>query len=199
MQAQCCAAYDRHLSRFVNVPMTILQLGIREGGALQMWKRWLGPNARIVGIDHDEGCTRHADEQIIVYTGNASDPAFLRTIVADLGLIDVVVDDGTHHMRDVLSSFDFLYERISPNGVYIIQATHTAYIPDYGGGLNESGTIIQRFKDLVDEMHANHVHNNALRPTDFTRSISSMTVYESILVFEKAIAPNRNVLRVGGA
>ncbi|WP_152278861.1 class I SAM-dependent methyltransferase [Methylorubrum populi] len=198
MQAQCCAAYERHLARYVNTPMTLLQLGIREGGALQMWKKWLGPNARIVGIDGDPGCARHADEQIIVRTGNGSEAKFLREVVAELGSIDVVIDDGSHQMIDMIASFDFLYERISPNGVYLIQAAHTAYLPSYGGGLNESGTIIQRFKDLLDELHANHVHNNALRPTSFTKSTLSMTAYESILVFEKAIAPNRHFIRTGG-
>ena len=44
-------AYERHLERFQNQAVTMLEIGCGRGGSLQMWKRYLVPHARIVGID----------------------------------------------------------------------------------------------------------------------------------------------------
>jgi|GEM_PF-2706137 len=44
-------AYEAHFSRFVNRPMVFLEIGCGRGGSAQMWKRYLGPHALIVGID----------------------------------------------------------------------------------------------------------------------------------------------------
>jgi hypothetical protein len=43
--------YERHLTKFVNTDVVFIEIGVGEGGSLQMWKRYLGPFARIVGID----------------------------------------------------------------------------------------------------------------------------------------------------
>jgi hypothetical protein len=43
-------AYEAHFARFVNRPVLFLEIGVSEGGSLQMWKRYLGPHAQILGI-----------------------------------------------------------------------------------------------------------------------------------------------------
>jgi ubiquinone/menaquinone biosynthesis C-methylase UbiE len=44
-------AYEAHFARYVNRPMLFLEIGCGRGGSAQMWKRYLGPHAQIVGID----------------------------------------------------------------------------------------------------------------------------------------------------
>ena len=46
-------AYERHFAGFRGKSMTFLEIGVSEGGSLQMWQRYFGPYARIVGIDID--------------------------------------------------------------------------------------------------------------------------------------------------
>lgn len=43
--------YERHFSRFRNRKMTILEIGVYQGGSLQMWKNYFGPQAEIYGVD----------------------------------------------------------------------------------------------------------------------------------------------------
>jgi hypothetical protein len=45
--------YEQHFGRFVNRTTTFIEIGICKGGSLQLWKRYLGPFAQIVGIDID--------------------------------------------------------------------------------------------------------------------------------------------------
>jgi 23S rRNA U2552 (ribose-2'-O)-methylase RlmE/FtsJ len=175
-------AYERHLARFVNQPVTLLEIGCGQGGSLQLWKKYLGPFARIVGVDIVPACARFAEAQIEVRIGDQSDPEFLHAVIEEFGPFDVVIDDGSHLMSHTLTSFDTLYEHTT--GVYAVEDLHTAYWEDFEGGLRRRGTFIEHFKHLVDELHAEYTHG-ALSPTAFTESTLSMHVYESLIVFEK--------------
>ena len=44
-------AYEQHFSRYVDRPVVFWEIGIGEGGSLQLWKQFLGPYAQIVGLD----------------------------------------------------------------------------------------------------------------------------------------------------
>ncbi len=48
--------YERHFGILRDRAVTFLEIGCGEGGSLQMWKRWLGPRAKIVGLDIREEC-----------------------------------------------------------------------------------------------------------------------------------------------
>src|SRR5688572_12548136 len=88
--------YERHFARFVNTDVVIFEIGVAAGGSLQMWKRYLGPHARIVGIDVDPECARFAEDQIAVRIGDQADLLFLDDLCAEFGAPDIVLDDGSH-------------------------------------------------------------------------------------------------------
>src|SRR5690606_7193808 len=50
--------YDRYFARFRNTPVRFLEIGVSKGGSLQMWRQYLGPEARICGIDINPDCAR---------------------------------------------------------------------------------------------------------------------------------------------
>ncbi|MFA5955098.1 methyltransferase domain-containing protein [Hyphomicrobium sp.] len=176
--------YERHFSRFVNADVVFIEIGCGQGGSLQMWKRYLGPHARVVGLDIDPRCIEFADDQINIRIGDQSDTKFLAEVVSEFGPPDVVLDDGSHIMRDVKASFEALYPMVDRNGVYLVEDLHTAYWNEYEGGLCRSDTFIEKCKTLIDDLNADHTRD-ALKPTDFTRSTLSMHFYDSVVVFEK--------------
>jgi 23S rRNA U2552 (ribose-2'-O)-methylase RlmE/FtsJ len=119
--------YERHFQSYVNKPLTFLEIGVGRGGSLQMWKRYFGPHARIVGIDIVPGCKRYEEDQIEVPTGKQQDERFLQSILDEFGSPDIVLDDGSHRMADLIETFRFLYPRTATNGVYMVEDLHTAY------------------------------------------------------------------------
>lgn len=177
-------AYERHFARYMDRPMLFLEIGCGEGGSLQMWKRYFGPHAQIVGLDIRPECTAFEEDQIAVRIGDQSDVAFLDRVVAEFGAPDVVLDDGSHIMSHVMASFAFLYPRTAPDGVYMVEDLHTAYWENCEGGLRRAGTFIEHCKSLIDALNADWTHG-ALPPTDFTRTTQSMHFYDSIAVFER--------------
>lgn len=189
--------YEDHFARFVNRPMTFLEIGCGKGGSMQMWKRYLGPFAQIVGIDVNPDCKRFEEEQIAIRIGDQKDETFLESLLAEFGPFDVVLDDGSHIMRDVLASFRYLYPRTAPDGLYMVEDLHTAYWEEYGGGVGRQGSFIELSKSLVDELNADHTRGQ-LPPTPFTKSTLSMHFYDSVVVFERGrhlrkLAPARGV------
>ncbi len=177
--------YERHFSRFRNTEVNILEIGVSEGGSLQMWKEYFGPKANIYGIDIDPLCKKVEEPQIKVFIGDQSDRNFLSSFKRDVPKLDIVIDDGGHTMAQQKISFEELYPHLSENGVYIVEDTHTSYWPRYGGGYHKDGTFIEMTKGLIDDLHAWHSKDRALQVSDMTRSLYSLHIYNSVVVFEK--------------
>ena len=190
--------YERHFGRFVNRPCVFVEIGCGEGGSLQMWKRYLGPYAQIVGLDIVPGAAAVAEDQIAIRIGDQADEAFLQTVLDEFGPPDVVLDDGSHMMNHVAGSFRYLYPRISPNGVYVVEDLHTAYWAEYGGGLRRPESFIEIAKGLVDELNADHARD-ALAPTEFTATTLSMHFYDSIVAFERGRHLPKHAPKTGGS
>ena len=188
--------YERHFGRFVNRDVVFIEIGIGAGGSLQMWKRFLGPHARIIGIDNNSRAATYAEDQIEIRIGDQSDVGFLAAVVEEFGPPDVVLDDGSHMMPHVVASFTALYPRLSRNGVYLVEDLHTAYQDAYAGGLRRAGSFIELCKELIDELNADH-SGGALAPTEFTRSTHSMHFYDSVAVFEKGRHTRKYAPQIG--
>ncbi len=99
-----------------------------------MWKRYFGPHAAIVGIDINPECKEFEEDQIAIRIGSQSDLSFLEDVLAEFGVPDVVLDDGSHRMSDVVETFRFLYPRTADDGVYVVEDLHTAYWRSMGVG-----------------------------------------------------------------
>jgi cephalosporin hydroxylase len=174
----------------------MIEIGCGHGGSLRMWKQYLGPFAQIVGVDIRPVCRKFEEQQVAVRIGDQSDPEFLSAVVDEFGPIDIVLDDGSHRMDHIHASFRALYQRLSPNGVYMVEDLQTAYQDRYGGGLGRDGTFMETFKDLIDELHADYT-DGAAEATDFTRSTVSMHVYDGLVVFERGRHLHKHAPNVG--
>jgi 23S rRNA U2552 (ribose-2'-O)-methylase RlmE/FtsJ len=188
--------YEKHFQRYVNQTVTVLEIGCLHGGSLQMWKRYLGPHARIVGIDINPACAAHEEDQIHVRIGSQDDKAFLRKVAEEFGPFDIVIDDGSHICEHLITSFEVLYGFVKDNGIYVAEDLHTNYWNGYGGGVRRTGTFIEHAKLLIDELNAYHTQG-ALDVTRFTNTTASIHFYDSMIFFEKAVLSARRDLIVG--
>ena len=176
--------YERYFGQFVDKPVTFIEIGCGAGGSLQMWKQYFGPHARIVGIDIKPECKKFAEDQIEIYIGPQQDMAFLQRVIDEVGIPDIVLDDGSHVMSHIIATFNCLYPKMLKNGVYVVEDLHTAYWAEYEGGLRKPTNFIEICKSLIDELNADHTRG-ALAPTEFTNSTIGMHFYDSVVVFER--------------
>lgn len=188
--------YERHFARFRNQSPVIVEIGVFGGGSLSMWKEYFGEGSRIIGVDINPACKDYEDKDIEIFIGSQDDPSLIESIFSKYPNIDIVLDDGSHMMNHMIASFNLFYDRINQNGIYMVEDTHTCYWDDYNGGLKHPDSFIEFAKNKIDSLNATHTRGE-LPTSEFTQSTSSISYYDSIVVFEKKPQGYRQDLATG--
>jgi len=171
--------YERYLSPFRNKDVKLLEIGIFSGGSLQMWKTYLGPKARIYGVDIEPSCKSYEDDQTQVFIGDQADPAFWRSVISEIHDIDIIIDDGGHQTVQQIRTLEALLPNLRPGGIYICEDIHKRSNPflSYIDGLS---------RNLHRAHYVNQAHSTTLRcaPSSFQQYIDSIHMYPFIVVIE---------------
>jgi 23S rRNA U2552 (ribose-2'-O)-methylase RlmE/FtsJ len=173
--------YERHFQKFVGTSVKILEIGVQDGGSLQMWKEYFGKQSTIIGIDINP-IYKFEEEQICVEIGNQTDINFLHNIIEKYGNFDIIIDDGSHNQLDILKSFSFLYPKLNDNGVYLVEDLHTSYWKDYGGGITSPFNFVSIASNFTHDTNVQHMREPY---TSHIPDLKSISFYNSIVVFEK--------------
>jgi len=178
--------YDRYLGRFRDRPIKLIEIGVSQGGSLQLWRNFFGPLARIVGVDIAPRCEILREQGLDVRIGGQTDAEFLHALIAEIGGIDVLIDDGSHMCAHQRATFEIVFPVLNDGGIYLCEDLHTSYQGRFGGGHLREGTMIEYAKTLVDRMHAWYAAESpALKECNITRSLHSVSFFDSIALFEK--------------
>jgi hypothetical protein len=188
--------YEKHFLPWRNKTINFLEIGVSKGGSLQMWKRFFGPLATIVGIDVNPKCKALEEDGIHIRIGDQSDTKFLGDLIEEFGEFDLVLDDGSHRMEHIRKTFDFLYPKITKNGVYIVEDLHTAYWEEFGGGVEQTDSFINISKKFIDELNADH-SRGAVPKSFMSRHTFGICFYDSVIVFERGTIPMKKAPETG--
>jgi SAM-dependent methyltransferase len=187
--------YEKHFAPIRNKPIKILEIGILNGGSLEMW-RYYFPEATIVGIDINPLCKEHEQEGINIRIGDQTDEKFLQSLIDEFGTFDLIIDDGSHHVAHVNKTFQFLFPKLADEGIYFIEDTHAAYWDSHGGSIKEPESINNVAKGMIDSINADHTRGQK-EPDYFTRNVKCMSVYDSIIVFDKGNVGEKIPMEIG--
>ena len=185
--AHYCEVYDQFFEAIRQDKIRFLLIGIGQGGCLQTWKDYF-PNAEIFAMDIRPECKEFEAEGIEVHIGDQGDSDFINGFLQETGgKFDIIIDDGGHQMYQQINSFLLLWNSLNPEGVYVIENTHTSYWPHFGGSIHgpnmrvqtELGgfqipqgqhqvTTIDLVKALVDNLHAIHTTRPSMWSADYT-------------------------------
>jgi hypothetical protein len=178
------AIYEHHFAAYKNTPMRMLEIGVFKGGSLELWREYFGADATIFGIDINPACATYVTPPNQVRIGSQDDAQFLQSVVAEMGAPDIILDDGSHFGRHQRASFETLFPLLKEGGLYVIEDLHASYWPGFWeGGYRRKGTMIERIKDMIDDMHAwYHMKGSTTPARDYIRAIH---IYDSIVVIEK--------------
>lgn len=189
-------AYDRYLCPRRTEHLKVLELGVggfseasSGGGSLAMWHSYF-PRAEIYGLDIErKDDSLRFGQRVKIFQGSQSDEVALNRVLADSGTLDLVIDDGSHRASDILASFGFLFPKVRPGGMYVIEDLQTSYWPKFGGGYpppRDVVTAIELLKSLVDALH----HEEADLAGDLAmlgRTIGGIHVHHNIAFIEAAV------------
>lgn len=194
--------YHRHFARFLDRPVTMLEIGVYKGGSLDMWRDYFHDGSTIVGIDINRDCARFQDGNIQVRIGNQHDVAFLTAVTDEFGPFDIIVDDGSHIAADQITSFKTLYPRMAEDGVYLVEDTHAGLWPSFlrkNGSANFLSFCSQKVQELMQMTGQEHLAERFHLPradrtgeipaSDFNRTTRCIAFYDSVAVFEHGPHP----------
>ncbi len=150
--------YEDAFRPFKQQPVDLLEIGVQNGGSLEVWSRYF-PRARtLTGCDINPRCAglQYADPRVQVIVGNANEQATFQRIAARSPAFDLIVDDGSHRTNDVVSSFLTYFPLLKPGGIYIAEDMHCAYWEEYGGGVLNDRSSAAFFRRLMDTVNSDH-------------------------------------------
>jgi hypothetical protein len=190
-------AYERHFREFVNRKPVVLEIGVMQGGSLQVWKEYFGPGARIIGIDVNPAAPRYAEPGIEIRVGSQGDRAFLEDLARQCGGFDIVIDDGSHRMEDQKTALETLWPHLRIPGVYLCEDVHTSYFTRFGGGFRRPDTFLQRARDLIDALNARWTGRLDRQEVErWTASLHGIHFYPAMVFFEKRPHASVHTVRI---
>ena len=176
--------YERLLSKYRGTAVTLVEVGVGEGGSLEGWRGFLGPSARIIGIDCDPAAQRLEADGFEIILGDQSRQEFWADLGRRTGPIDVLIDDGGHSSVEQIVTVGCGLPHVRDGGVIIVEDTHTSYMPVHYPAAARYG-FMEFAAHVVDVMHARNpfvtedLHDSA----GLGRAIHSVEFHESLVIF----------------
>jgi len=155
--------YDHIFKQFEISAINLLEIGVQNGGSLEIWAKYFNNALNIIGVDIDERCRNlnFEDNRISLVIGNSTDQTtqtevLLKLAETDCSEFDIIIDDGSHTSQDIISNFLLWFPYIKSTGIYIIEDLHASYWKEFGGGLTYPYSAMSFLKKLCDVINFEH-------------------------------------------
>lgn len=177
------AVYESLFYKFRGTNVTFLEVGVFNGGSLNMWREYFGPNARIIGVDLNPIALKLIDQGFEIFIGDQQSQRFWFDLKSKIGSVDIILDDGGHKNLQQATTLYYGAEMVRDDGLVVIEDVHTSYFMRFGNPGYYS--FINFSKRLIDIINSRFM---------FLRKIDSKLgdIIWSIQYFESIIAFNIN-------
>ena len=173
--------YEDLLSKYKNKKITFVEVGILNGGSLEIWKKYFGKDSRIIGIDLNPICKKFENKNCEIFIGSQSDPSFWRDFYNKVGNVDIILDDGGHTNEQQLTTLLESLNFINNGGVHIVEDVHTSYLKRYGNPSKYS--FINFSKKSIDDINFTFPKIGSFK-NSINKIVHSIEFFESIVAFK---------------
>jgi hypothetical protein len=181
--------YARHLGPRRFERCVLLEIGVgggrnphAGGNSLHVWRDYL-PRATIVGLDLFAKELPFLGRRVHLMEGDQSSADDLDRVVDRFGPPEIVVDDGSHVGSDVITSFTYLFDRMKPGGMYVVEDLFCSFHEEFGGSEAPGvGTVMGLLDDLLRSAQRIRGTSSGL-PT--ATGVAAVHVYPGIAFIEK--------------
>lgn len=184
--------YSEHYAhRFFSIrnePIRLLEMGIQFGQSMKLWLEYFDhPESQFFGMDiaQEYKCE---DPRYKFFLCNQRDAA---TILEQLPLLNIVVDDAGHYASDQATAFYELWPRILPGGYYCIEDTFTLHHQYWSSPLRTGdwyASLIGHLNRNGKQFHGRP--DGSMRDIDLTyleSSIDSICCYYGLIIIKKKL------------
>ena len=175
--------YEDLFKKYKNKDITFVEIGIHNGGSLDIWRKYFTKNTKIIGIDINPECKKFEkrDENIEVYIGNQSDKNFWDNFFKKVGPVDIILDDGGHTNLDQIITTINAVKNINDGGILVVEDVHTSYIPEYNSSLKHS--FVNFSKKVINDINYKNEKDLGDYKFSLNNYIYSIQYFESFTIF----------------
>ena len=205
--------YDQVLPEIRSSVQTVVEVGVQNGGSLEIYCKYFNNSKKIIGLDIDENCRKISFENTEKIELLIGDVKKLKDEVKNrTNGIDLFIDDGSHTSSDIIMTFIKYFDCMADGSMYIIEDLHCSYINDienkFDGGIFQKFSSMNFLKTLSDLVNLEHwvaqasIENLLDEFLQFYRidclpqslgKIHSITFYNSMCVIRKENLENNNL------
>lgn len=169
--------YDLLFSKYKGLPITFIEVGVLNGGSLFMWRKFLGEQARIIGIDLNPEALGWKTHGFEIYIGDQQNSVFWQDFYRTVGEFDVLLDDGGHTNSQQIQTLRCAIPHAKTGSTIVIEDTQTSYLADFGNPSRTSA--VEYTKKLIDSISRRNPEI-LLEELELTRKIHSVQFFESL-------------------
>ncbi len=186
-------AYEKYFAPLQDKDIRFLEIGFAGGYSAHMWDEYFShPQSKLYFIDINSDCFKYMNDLSPRCTLNLVNQANAAELTQWAKLagndFDIIIDDGSHQMEHLITTFKTLFPRIKKGGMYINKYFPTSYWPDYGSdgdchNPKASPTSAIRFlQNLVDDLNF-----SSARTENANRS-KNVELIENLNIYQKSIS-----------
>lgn len=192
--------YDEEFHKYRTTPYPILEIGVNNGGSLEIWSKYFYKSQNIIGVDilNELKKLSFKDKRVSVFISDSNNLhlEYLNNFDAPV----IIIDDGSHVSSDIIKTFINMFEILRYGGIYLIEDLCCSYWKNF----NKKGTSSSMgfFKLLADIVNFEHWKNNDGEKTlqrylkklnvnnsqkliEYLSCIKSIKFYNSVCIVEK--------------
>lgn len=150
--------YDRLFNPYRAQAIRLLEIGIQNGGSLDIWADYFAPGSTLIGCDINPDCAAlvYDNAHISFILGDANDPAVVQQVLQRTPVVDLIIDDGSHTSSDIVKTFTLYFQHLAEGGLFVAEDLHCSYWAQYQGGLYDPYSSLSFFKRLSDVISHQH-------------------------------------------
>ena len=88
--------YYAHLAHLRDSKLKLLEIGVAWGVSIGMWEEFF-THAEVYGLERRARAIPYQVRRGKIFVGDQTDRPFLEKVVREIGPLDVIIDDGSHH------------------------------------------------------------------------------------------------------
>lgn len=194
--------YERLLRDFRDRDVRLLEIGVQNGGSLQIWSKFFASGRCFVGCDIDPRCGQlvFSDRRISVLVNDAGAPITRTQAMRLCGQFDLIIDDGSHQSSDIIRAFLSFFPVLACDGLFVVEDMSCSFWQEFEGGLDRDTSSLAFFKEVANVINREHwqvedsIESRFERFTraygldfdaDFLGTIQSVEILNSMVVIRK--------------
>lgn len=172
--------YEDILGNFEGKDVTMIEIGVQDGGGLKTWQEFFGPNSKIIGVDLNPQCKKFEEENIKIYIGSQSHKNFWENLFSEEGKADIIIDDGGHTNHQQIITAINCIPNIKDGGILIYEDVHSSYLKRFGNPSRYS--FINFVKKTIDDINSLFPGTERFK-FSLNKYVYSIQNFESMVIF----------------